>query len=206
LMLSLACTPIHRYAVDRWRIDHLIIGGEVAVVLAEARPGHPVRLGPGAREAVMVAGAPKEVSDGDEPDAVVVAGPAARPPRAKCLQESFHLLDLMDVSLPDFCPLKVAKKTLSRRNFQLTMPSKWGMPGVELRQKLDSLQFLRLFNPADFNGVLQVHLVTENTSLHCVAVKDGLVADPDFGVWLPLTLASLQQLDIDYIVTGLRVV
>ena len=48
-------------------------------------------------------------------------------------------------------------------------------------------------NPAD-KLLLRVYLTKEKTDLHCVAVFNGMVADPADGLWRELSMDSLEGL------------
>ena len=121
-----------------------------------------------------------------------------------CVRECFHLLGHTEVQLPNHVPLKQCLQALSNDPaFTLLKPSGWPMHDVPLRQPISIASFLAKYKAGHY--VLQVHVSDVGTNLHCIAVRGQQVADPEDGIWRPLTAESFASLSIDEVNFGLAV-
>jgi hypothetical protein len=129
-------------------------------------------------------------------------GAGAESPQAEvrtCVQECFHLLGYCGVRLPDDTVFRSLPQKLSHSRISLLAPSRWpfkievsGNFNIAISQLIECATQPQWF-------ILQVHLVT-GTSLHCVCIKNRMIADPAFKEWLPLSQESFSKLGIDRVV------
>ena len=136
----------------------------------------------------------------------IECAPGARTPESLgfCVRECFHLLGHTEVQLPNHVPLKQCLQALSNDPaFTLLKPSGWPMHDVPLRQPISIASFLAKYKAGHY--VLQVHVSDVGTNLHCIAVRGQQVADPEDGIWRPLTAESFASLSIDEVNFGLAV-
>ena len=121
-----------------------------------------------------------------------------------CVRDCFHLLGHTEVQLPNHIPLKQCRSALSiYPAFTLLKPSGWAMHDVPLWQPISIASFLATYKEGHY--VLQVHVSDVDTNLHCIAVRGQQVADPEDGIWRPLTAESFASLAIDEVNFGLAV-
>ena len=134
-----------------------------------------------------------------------------------CVRDSFAALG-WPIPLPawvDFSkvPQLIAEDREWNRRLCLLKPSKWGYPAAALLGSggchspfsFNAIDVLcEQANPVD-QFVLRVHLFDSNNSLHCIAVANGFIIDPDHGMH-PLCKHSMEGiLKVDEIVAGYKI-
>jgi len=132
-----------------------------------------------------------------------------------CVRKSFAALG-WPIQLPEWVnfnevPQLIAQDREWNRRLCLLKPSKWGYPallgsgGCHSPFSFHAIDVLcEQVNPVD-QFVLRVHLFDSNNSLHCIAVANGLVIDPDHGTY-PLCKHSIESvLKVDEIVSGYKI-
>merc|ERR1711939_1300853 len=128
---------------------------------------------------------------------------------AQCVTKALALLG-ETVVLGDDVDFTAVPRMLDEQKvrFVLQKPSKWGYFGklhnIETNSK--AIEMICEHAKSEDRLLLRVHLVQTNTSLHCVAVKGCMIADPSSCSWLPLAPESFTRLGIDKICAGYRLV
>ena len=217
-------------AVDREQINELKVthkGAErFAVEIAECKAsvydlkgqlqkGKIIKLGTGARKPQVASHATPAVPLASPVPAMGGTGRAIKGDGRDglCVLKAFKLLG-WDIELgpdPDFDALPTDLNKYSRK-FILQKPVKWAYPGL-LMNKRDGTLFS--FNAIDVicshavpsdQLLLRVHISKSENPLHCIAVTQNQVVDPDDGIWRPLQPESFSDLGIGEVLRAFRIV
>jgi hypothetical protein len=154
---------------------------------------------------------------------LVLPVPAELAVTGRCVAAALELLtEIRFDSLVPWVPIKLVPKIVSKRipNLKCVKPIKWfqtdtyGNDSMGLTPILDSfgnfcegsIDLLCDLASINFKAIVQVALGPGNHSMHCVAIFDRLIVDPEDGVRRPLTVKSFEDLKIVKIVTGFRLV
>ena len=196
------CAENNRYIEVRLReIEDVEVVGGYAATLAKHHPWCRVSLGVGDRE------------DGKGPDldskcSVSLAStrvPHISPVPGTCLRDALALIGI-ESQLPAHCEFKASIHSLRVRDVFFLAPRSFKWPDLKLTQPNNFLDQL-IENVRDGERyILRVHLKSNKTSKHCVAIRGRYIADPEkaghfiHGQWLPLRLSSFEYLDIDRVV------
>ena len=133
----------------------------------------------------------------------------------RCVAEVLELITgVLFESTAPWVPMKMVPNLVSLQapTLKCVKPSKW-FP-CDTHKILDcagnfcedSIAALCKLATINFKAIVQVVLGPGNNSMHCVAIFDRLIVDPEDGVRRPLTVKSFEDLKIVKIVTGFMIV